>query len=268
MTAAAKTRIRILDTARTLLAERPAATADDIAEAASLSRATFYRHFRSRNELLGELDMEPDPGTRERILGKAADLIGRDGLARLSMDELAAEAGVSRASVYRLFPGKAALFGAVVDAYGPYQPILERLRQISDEPPEVVLPELYRLGATATEGRMGLLRAMFLEITGGSPEAVEGAGRMIHDMLAGLGGYLERQMDAGRVRRMHPTLAAQILIGPMLFHRFTRPVARQFGGLDMPMDVVTAEMARTVLDGIAIPQARSPGDEASSLQSP
>ena len=267
MTSADRTRLRLIDTARSVLGDRPTATADDIAEAASLSRATFYRHFRSRSQLLAELDLEPDRGTRERVLEQAADLIGRDGLAGLSMDELAAAAGVSRASVYRLFPGKAALFGAVVDAFSPYQPIIARLAELGDAAPEVVLPELYRLGAAATEGRIGILRAMFLEITAGSPEALEGAGRMISDLLAALGGYLQRQMDAGRIRRMHPTLAAQVFIGPMLFHRFTRPAARQFGGLDMPIGDVAAEMARTLLDGLVIPAAAPHPGEGSPRRS-
>ena len=40
------------------------------------------------------------------------------------MDDLATQADVSRATLYRLFPGKAALFRAIVVAYSPIEPVL------------------------------------------------------------------------------------------------------------------------------------------------
>src|SRR6266498_2074802 len=97
----------VLSAARTTLAGDRGASLHDVAAAAGVSRATIYRLFGSRDGLLQALDLEPDPGTRQRVLAAALDLVGRDGLARLSMDEVAATAGVSRASLYRLFPGKA-----------------------------------------------------------------------------------------------------------------------------------------------------------------
>lgn len=42
---------------------------------------------------------------RDRILEAAVACVGRSGLSRTSVDEVAREAGVSRASVYRHFPG-------------------------------------------------------------------------------------------------------------------------------------------------------------------
>jgi AcrR family transcriptional regulator len=117
------TRDAILVASGDVLVRDPDATVDALAEAAHVSRATFYRHFRSRVELLEALVIEPDPGTRERILAAAAELVGRDGLRAMSMDELAVQAGVSRASVYRLFPGKPALFEALLVAYSPFERI-------------------------------------------------------------------------------------------------------------------------------------------------
>jgi len=42
---------------------------------------------------------------RRRVLESVVSVAGRVGIARLTVDEVAAEAGVSRASVYRWFPG-------------------------------------------------------------------------------------------------------------------------------------------------------------------
>src|SRR5438046_253797 len=119
------TRARILSAARRLsrTGERP--TLGEVAQAAGVSRATVHRVVGSRADLLTAIDADPDPATRDRVLQAALELVGHNGLSGLSMDELAAQAGTSRANLYRLFPGKAALFRELVAAYSPLQPVLE-----------------------------------------------------------------------------------------------------------------------------------------------
>lgn len=46
-----------------------------------------------------------DPGLRSRVLDAGVRCIGRWGLAKTTLDDIAREAGCSRASVYRAFPG-------------------------------------------------------------------------------------------------------------------------------------------------------------------
>jgi AcrR family transcriptional regulator len=249
-TARPTTREVILAAAGPILAQEPGAPLDSVATAAQVSRATFYRHFRSRADLLAALDLQPEADTRDRILAAAADLIGRDGLTALSMDEVAARAGISRASVYRLFPGKPALFEAVILAFSPFRQIIEFVGQAGDQPPQVVLPAIYRMAAATAATRIGLLRAVFFEVTSGSADAMAGAGRPIQAMIGALGGYLAHQMDAGRLQRMHPTLAAQLLIGPLLFHLFTRPFARQLTGFDLSLEDAVDQMVAAALRGL------------------
>ena len=130
----------ILQTAGRILAADPAAPVSAVCTGAGVSRATFYRYFPSRAALLEALDLEPDPGTRERILAAAIELLERDGLARLSMDDVADRAGVSRASVYRLYPGKPALFAALLAAESPFAEVSATLHRLHDRPPGEVLP--------------------------------------------------------------------------------------------------------------------------------
>lgn len=49
---------------------------------------------------------------RERILTATAAVLGRDGLTKLSLSEVAQQAGVSRPTLYRWFSGKAELLDA------------------------------------------------------------------------------------------------------------------------------------------------------------
>ena len=92
---------------------------DELATRAGVSRATLYRLFGSQQHLLHELGLIPPPTVRSRILDTALELVGRHGLAELAMDELAAKADVSRATLYRLFPGKEAVFAALVRHFSP-----------------------------------------------------------------------------------------------------------------------------------------------------
>jgi len=115
------------------------ASVEEIAAAAGVSRTTFYRAFSSRAELLHTLDVQPGPDTRQRVLDASIRMLGTQTLKDLSMDELAGEAGVSRANLYRLFPGKSALFRAILIAYSPFEPVMAVLTRAGDRPPEVDL---------------------------------------------------------------------------------------------------------------------------------
>lgn len=55
-----------------------------------------------------------DPETDRRIVDTALRLLGRDGYARMSMDAVAAEAGVTKPTIYRRYSGKAELATAAL----------------------------------------------------------------------------------------------------------------------------------------------------------
>lgn len=237
-------RQEIVDAARPLYAAGRRPQVADIARAAGVSRATFYRYFRSRDELESVLQVEPEPGSRERILEAALELLDRDGLAALSMDEVAKRAGVSRASLYRLFPGKPALFTAIVRAYSPFDPVRELLARLRERPPEEVMPELARTVAHIMKGRVGVIRSVLLEVASGNPDTAEAVNLILLNLVGAALGYLLEQMRAGRLRMQHPVLALQSFIGPILFHLLTREVVEQKLGLEMPTEDAAVELAR------------------------
>src|SRR4029450_6011805 len=127
---------------------------DELAARAGVSRATLYRLFGSQQHLLHELGLTPPPTVRSRILDTALELVGRHGLAELSMDELAAPAGVSRATLYRLVPGKEALFAELVRRFSPFEPIAAVLETAGDRPPAEVIPAIAHAMAAAMDGHI------------------------------------------------------------------------------------------------------------------
>jgi AcrR family transcriptional regulator len=244
---------RILEKAPAVLARGGQPTVAEFARAAGTSRASFYRHFKSREALLEALEVAPEPGARDRILAAAADLIGASGIGALVMDEIADRSGVSRATVYRLFPGKPALVLALVHAYSPFDQVAELLASRSTDPPEVLLPEIARSAYRATAGHAGLIRMLFFEVSGLSPETEEVARQTIANVVGMLVMYLVAQMDAGRLRRAHPFLALQSFIGPILFHILTRQVAEKILALDVDGETSVTQLAETWLRAMAAP---------------
>ena len=60
----------------------------------------------------GATSAEVDTSTRLRILAATAEVLGRNGKTKLSLSEVAAQAGVSRPTLYRWFASKEELLSA------------------------------------------------------------------------------------------------------------------------------------------------------------
>jgi AcrR family transcriptional regulator len=246
---------QVTASAQVALRADPAAPIATIARQAGVSRATFYRHFGSRGALLKAVALEPPVPARDRVLAAGAELVSPGGLAGFTMEQLAAASGVSRATLYRLFPSKSALFTELLRRYSPFAELSRVLDEQGDAPPEVVVPAIARAIVRAAYPRIGLLRGMILEVSAGTAEALQGIQPIIPEMLARLGAYLEGQMAAGRLRRTDPLLAIQSLLGPVVFHLLTRRAAERVLGVAVPVEVVAEELADIVLRGLAANEA-------------
>jgi AcrR family transcriptional regulator len=239
-----------MNEAARLLSRDRQSSIDDIATAAGVSRTTFYRAFTSRASLLHALEVQPEPDTRQRVLDASIHMLRKQSLKDLSMDELAAEAGVSRANLYRLFPGKAALFRAIVVAYSPIEPVLAVLASAADRPPEEVIPEIVLAAYRTVAGRTGILRTLLLEITSMNAELSQAFAETGLRAFGAFGQYLAGQMAAGRLRRMHPIIALQSLVGGVMFHMLAGPVLTQ-ATLDVPAgEEVALQFAHVWLRGM------------------
>jgi len=228
----------------------------DFARAAGVSVRTLYRTFGDRGDLMGELDLQGSPSARARILERAIEMVGRRGLEQLSMDDLADESGVSRANLYRLFPGKSALFRDLVATYSPWEAVSMVVDANRDAPPELVMGQVAQTLATAVHGRVGLLLGVISQLLGGDPDAAEGLRRGVEGFRV-LADYLGEQMAAGQLRRMDPILASQLLAAPIVIHELMLPVGRQ-AGFDLGEGEAIEEIAQAWLRALA-PEAPASG---------
>jgi AcrR family transcriptional regulator len=100
---------------------------------------------------------------RERILTAARRLIGEKGVRRVSLEQIAAEAGVGRATLFRRFPDRASLLRGLLD---------EHERELQDE----ILTGPPPLGPGASAGRRLMAFAEgLLELTAEHREFLLGA---------------------------------------------------------------------------------------------
>lgn len=246
-----RSRDEVLIAARETCADGRQPTMEEFAAAAGVALRTLYRLFGSRQVLLREAGCAERPSARQRVLDAALEQLGHQGLAELSMEDLAAAAGVSRATLYRLFPGKSALFGELIRTFSPWEPVADVIEAMPDGHPTDVMPAVAQAIADAMHDRVGLLLRMVFEMLQGDPDTAEGMRHSLGRGLPDLIGYLNNQMQAGRLRRMHPLLAFHLLAGPIVVHLFTRPLAEAFTEVDTPQSELVAEIVTAWLRAMA-----------------
>ena len=114
-------------------------TIEEIIKAADLSRPAFYYHFTGGKEELraelvhqGLLDDQPTQNIRVAILEAAVRIFARSGVSAAPLEDIAAEAGVTRGTLCWHFHSKDDLVSAIIKHYGPHsllRPVIEQIEQ-------------------------------------------------------------------------------------------------------------------------------------------
>ncbi|MER5479343.1 TetR/AcrR family transcriptional regulator [Streptomyces sp. NPDC002734] len=190
-----------------------------------------------------------DTGTDEAILDAAEGLLLRDGYAGLSMEKVAAEAGVGKPTVYRRWPSKATLVGDVTRrAALAAAPGTDLLAPPPGEAVESLVAWFRAYARTVADPRNGALVLALTAAAAGSPQDAEslylGSTRDQHGALAAL---LRSGVAAGELRADTDVDAVVgALIGSSLYLLLT-------GRPDEAPDRAEG-LVRALLDGVRTPR--------------
>lgn len=143
--------------------------------------------------------------TDERILVAAMDAFGTRGYGGTSLDDLASDLGIRKQTILYWFPSKEVLLTAVVDrcADEVTRRLVGALEGAGDGfgRVEAMVRAMFRLAARHPS-MLGFLR----EVTRLGPPASTRLLARLEPLIDQASGYLEAEMDAGRMQRHEPRL--------------------------------------------------------------
>lgn len=203
-------------------------TMEQLEARTNISRATIYRRIGGKKKLLERLALEQgetfkDIGSKERIFNAARTVFSREGLAAATMEQIAKEAGVGIATVYRQFGDKESLVRAFIKENTPraivYELALNPTEDIVTDLESIVrsvLPYFYK--------NREVLRLVFM----GS----EAERRYLQTLRQGsdstlirISSYFQAQINAGRLHTAsQPNELALALLGIILAFALIGPL--------------------------------------------
>ncbi|MEI8166270.1 MAG: TetR/AcrR family transcriptional regulator [Chloroflexales bacterium] len=199
---------------------------------------------------------------RQQIIDGALEAFSAKGFDGTSNKDIAEAAKIgSPGLIYHYFKDKVDLLHQVILARLPLIALIDTAStQLDlDLPPEELLPELVGnvTKVLQSEVTIALMKVLLTEAIRNRRVA-----QMVDEVGPGralrlLAGYLERQMDAGRLRRTDPHVAARILVGPIFAYALTRFIFEQAEATRIEPELMVRETVTSFLHSMA-PEANSP----------
>lgn len=199
------------------------------------------------------------------LIAAALRLFAERGFAATRLDDVAAAAGVSKATVYLYFDNKERLFEAVVRA--AITPSLEHaahLVDVFDGPTPNLLRTLLGLFEAALDGPFPSIAKLIIAESGNFPELA----KLWHDLalsraLGLLRKVIERGIARGEFRRVDPAVYAPLIAAPVVLLGIWQQAFAQHAETALDRHAVLAAHLENILRGLAPPvpgRARKGGE--------
>jgi TetR/AcrR family transcriptional repressor of mexJK operon len=164
---------------------------------------------------------------RQQIIDGALQVFATKGYEKATNKDIAGAAGIhSPGLIYHYFRDKADLFRRVLEQRAPALELLSRGEALMDKPPREVLTLFGRAMLSMADNRttLAVLKIMLSEAMRRPVVAEVFANIGPRPGFAFMTRYLERQMDAGTLRRMDAGAAMRCVMGPLIAYLLTREV--------------------------------------------
>ncbi len=193
----------------------------------------------------------PGEDRRSQILEAALRVFAARGFKGATNKDIADAAGVTPGLIYWYFKNKEDLFFAILeDRVGPGSFPLP-LEHMQDFPPEQVLRLLahYGLSRLDNQDTMNIFKIFVGEAVHSEQIRVI-ANKNINRLLDTLAGYLETQMEQGRLRRADPLLCAQTFLAGLMASLVRRRFLADPKILAYSADQIVESVVGIFLDGM------------------
>ena len=217
------TRDAILVAARRRFQVDPAAlTVQEVAAEAGVSRQTVHHYFGGLKGLRAALAVEGlgtaapgDEPTRDRLIDAAVRLFSRPGSGLISIEAIAAEAGLTKGAIYHHFADRAELLRAVARRVSPVEEMRAQIEPSVESSAREGLIVIARAYYEAMRKRADLVR----NLAANSSQDPELA-RVVMAEIIGQGAplmvaWFGLQIQKGNLRATDPALLIQALFGPV-----------------------------------------------------
>jgi AcrR family transcriptional regulator len=217
------TRDAILAAARRRFQVDPAALSiQEVAAEAGVSRQTVHHYFGGLKGLRAALAVEGldtatpgDEPTRDRLIDAAVRLFSRPGAGLISIEAIAAEAGLTKGAVYHHFADRAELLRAVARRVSPVEEMRAQIEPAVELSAREGLIVIARAYYEAIRKRADLVR----NLAANSSQDPELA-RVVMAEIIGQGAplmvaWFGLQIQKGNLRATDPALLIQALFGPV-----------------------------------------------------
>jgi TetR/AcrR family transcriptional regulator len=175
--------------------------------------------------------------TRDAVFDAAATLFAKGGFDGVSVDDIARDAGVNKAMIYYHFADKLALYRAVLaDGLSRMGGTVRGIASSTDAPP-AKLDQFIEAFVRMTETRPWMPALMLREIAEGAPRLDADTMSHMGIVVMSFAAILKQGQESGVFRRVHPILAYESVIGPIIINAARERVAAQPSrkGNDFPM---------------------------------
>ena len=221
--AAAATREVILRAARRQFGADPAQLSiQAVAAEAGVSRQTVHHYFGGLRGLRAALAAEgldttsaQDEPTRDRLIDAAVRLLSRPGGGLISIEAIAAEAGLTKGAIYHHFTDRAELLRAVAHRVSPVEEMRTQIESSIQLDAREGLIAIARAYYAAMRARADLVR----NLAANSSQDPELA-RVVMSEIIGQGAplmvaWFGLHIQKGNLRPIDPALLIQALFGPV-----------------------------------------------------
>jgi TetR/AcrR family transcriptional regulator len=173
--------------------------------------------------------------TREAVFNAGATLFSARGFDGVSMDHIAARAGVNKAMIYYHFADKIALYRAVVaDMLTAVGASVSEI-VATNATPHQKLERFIELFVRHADKRPWFPMLMLREMAEGAPHLDLPTLGHIREVFAGFARILSEGEKAGVFRTINPILAYTSIVGPLVMNAARERVAAQPGRQHLPM---------------------------------